>query len=216
MADIKNELIKINNVIVYKTVADAFLELQKFVKGDKSITLTIKPNGGYMSKYRLVEELAKLTRTTPETPTNIKDLLEEAKNPESFKVLAADTAKFSSLETYINGLKNSNFDGDEFIMTKYKVSQNHPYLTQGQFVYGIPNTTTTDPRRSGYFLNLDVTSDDLYKYLLKTAPSYGFIWYGVSKGYWLFDSNVKAKGPSIIESISNNVSSTISDFFDFI
>lgn len=216
MADIKNELIKINNVIVYKTVADAFLELQKFVKKDKSITLTIKPNGGYMSKYRLVEELAKLTRTTPETPTNIKDLLEEAKNPESFKVLAADTAKFSSLETYINGLKNSNFNGDEFIMTKYKVSQNHPYLTQGQFVYGIPNTTTTDPRRSGYFLNLDVTSDDLYKYLLKTAPSYGFIWYGVSKGYWLFDSNVKAKGPSIIESISNNVSSTISDFFDFI
>ena len=212
MADLKDKLVKVNDVILSKEVADAFASLQTFVSSKKSETLTIKPNGGYMSKYRLVEELAKLVKVGPNTPPAIKALIDKARVPEDFVTLARNSADFTSLQTYLDGLTKADFTGTPETYVKYNVLGNHPYIAGGT-LYGVPNKTTLDPRRTGNFIMIDVKSDSMFLFLKENAPDYGFVWYGIHKNYWIYQGqSVK----DIAVQIKNNITEAIKGAVNFL
>jgi hypothetical protein len=213
MADLKDKLVKVNDVILSKEVADAFASLQTFVSSKKSETLTIKPNGGYMSKYRLVEELAKLVKVGPNTPPAIKALIDKARVPEDFVTLARNSADFASLQGYLDGLTKADFTGTPETYVKYKVLRDkHPYIADGE-LYGVPNKTTVDPRRTGNFIMIDVKSDSMFLFLKENAPDYGFVWYGIDKSYWVYQGqSVK----DIAVQIKNNITEAIKGAVNFL
>lgn len=202
--DLKGQLVKLNEVILTKEVNDAFLNLQKFVLEKQKQTINLKVNGGYMSKYRLVEELCKIVRIDSSTPDNIKVLIDKAKSPEDFVLLCNDTTNFTALENYLNSLKTQNFNSTPNTFKEFKTTDAHTYFKPNIKLYGVPNRTTSDPRRSGNFIVLDNISTELFNFLVSNAPSYGFIWYGIDKSYWLYDPKA-AQGDSIksLLSVSN-------------
>lgn len=185
--DLKGQLVKLNDVILSKQVNDAFLNLQKFVLEKQQQTIQLKTNGGYMSKYRLVEELCKIVRVDSSTPDNIKVLIDKAKSPEDFNLLCNDATNFTALENYLNSLKNQNYSSTPNTFKEFKTTDKHTYLKPDVKLYGVPNKTTLDPRRSGNFIIIDNISTELFNFLVSNAPDYGFVWYGIDKSYWLYD-----------------------------
>lgn len=215
MADLKGKLIKVNDVILSKEISDAFTSLQSFVSSKKNETLTIKPNGGYMSKYRLVEELAKLVKVSPNTPPAMKALIDKARVPEDFITLAKNSADFDSLQKYLDGLTKADFTGTPETYVKYNVlGDKHPYIVDGE-LYGVPNKTTVDPRRTGNFIMIDVKSDSMFLFLKQNAPDYGFVWYGIHKSYWVYQGqSVKDKAVQIKNSITTAIDGAVNFLTD--
>jgi hypothetical protein len=213
MANLKGKLIKVNDIILSKEVSDAFTSLQGFITSKKNETLTIKPNGGYMSKYRLVEELAKLVKVGPNTPPAMRALIDKARTPEDFLVLAADKATFDQLEAYLNGLGSKDFSSNPETYREYTVQDSHPYIVKDTKLYGVPNKTTVDPRRTGNFIVIDVKSDSMFLFLKQNAPDYGFVWYGINKNYWVYQGqSVKDKAVQI----KNNITAAINGAVNFL
>lgn len=214
MADLKGKLIKVNDVILNKEVSDAFTSLQSFVSSKKNETLTIQPNGGYMSSYRLVEELAKVVKVGANTPPGMKTLIDKARNPEEFLTLAKNEAEFTSLEQYLNGLTKTDFASTPEAFVKYTVKAAHPYISGGD-LYGVPNKTTVDPRRTGNFIMIDVKSDSMFLFLKANAPDYGFVWYGIHKNYWIYQGqSVKDKAVQIKNSITKAIEGAVNFLTD--
>lgn len=215
MADLKGSLVKVNDVILTKDVSEAFKSLQSFVSTKKGETINIKTNGGYISKYRLVEELCKIVNLGSGTPQEIKTLIQKARTPEDFLVLAADKATFDQLEAYLNGLGPKDFSSNPETYREYIVQDKHPYIVKDTKLYGVPNKTNLDPRRSGNFIMIDVKSDSMFLFLKENAPDYGFVWYGIDKSYWVYQGqSIKDKAVQIKNSISSAINGAVNFLTD--
>lgn len=199
--DLKGQLVKLNDVILSKEVNDAFVNLQRFVSEKQRQTITPRVNGGYMSKYRLVEELCKIVRVDSNTPNDMRVLIDRAKSPEDFLILCGEQANFTALENYLNSLKTQNFNSTPNTFREFVTTNAHTYITANTKLYGVPNKTTADPRRSGKFIIIDNISPELFNFLLSNAPNYGFVWYGIDKSYWLYD--LKAAQSKSVRSLTS-------------
>lgn len=188
--DLRGQLVKLNDVILPKAVNDAFISLQAFISEKQRQTITLKTNGGYMSKYRLVEELCKIVRVDSNTPNDMRVLIDRAKNPEDFVLLCQDTTNFNALENYLNSLKTQNFNSTPNTFREFRTTNAHTYMRVNTKLYGVPNKTIADPRRSGNLIIIDNMSNELFNFLISNAPNYGFIWYGIDKSYWLYNPKV--------------------------
>ena len=174
------ELVSVNGVSIAKDVKTALDKFNvKIAQLQVGTQLTIKQNGGYMSKYDVVQELLNYVDQNLIQDKTKKDLVIKAKqSKEEFLKIASDTTQFDSLESILNGLDRNYYKaGGPNVMIKVQPDQNHKHISSGT-LYGIPNTTTVDPRRTGKVVVFTEVGNDLYTKMLKEGPAYGFIWYG--------------------------------------
>lgn len=209
MNNTEANLVTLNNVIIDSMTADAFTSFQSFIYTKKQQMVNLKPNGGYMSRYRLIEELCNLVILTPEIPTLISQLILRAKTTEGFNNIASDTASLDQLESFLNSLNATNFKVSPNAFIERKTTNKHPYFGVNTSLYGMPNKTTLDPRRSGKVVILDIKSDDIFLFMVEHGPDFGFVWYGLDKGYWLYDSEMIKNAQKVKTKIKDTMSKGI-------
>jgi hypothetical protein len=191
--DIKKQLVSVSGVQVQAVVAAAFTSLQQNVQANKSgQTISIKSNGGYMSSYDVLRELVEKVDVDVVTNAKLKQQILKARESYESFVSVATGANAKLFEQNINSLEKKHFlsSGEPYAYAEEVIGNDHLFLQEGTKIYGIPNKTTLDPRRTGIFIALNPISIDLYLYLKQIAPNYGFIWYGMSTTYWLYVGNV--------------------------
>ena len=123
---------------------------------------------------------------------SIKTLIEKAKQSrEQFVLIARDTSNYEKLKNALNELDKNYYtqagEPDTFLEA---IATNNPHIVDGTTLYGIPNKTQQDPRRTGKIIELNDISYSVYNKLLLEAPSFGFVWYGPKKyTVWLYVGN---------------------------
>jgi hypothetical protein len=187
------ELVEQNGVTLPPNLLEAFGKLSDKVFTEKNVRITIrtKPAGGYISTYRLVEDLAKSVILDDRvTSSDVSDLIRKAQDPAEFITICNNQEQFTQLQNALESLDKRQFNvvypESIWQFRKFRVKSTHPYLQGGQILYGIPNKPSVDPRRSGQVIWLDKISGDVYAYLREISHEYGFYWYGLDPTFWYY------------------------------
>lgn len=187
------ELVEQNGVTLRPDLLQAFEKLSNKVFTEKNVRITIrtKPAGGYISSYRLVEDLAKAVIIDDRIVDSASsDLIRKAQDPAEFITICSNQQTFAQLENTLQSLDKSQYNivypDSIWQFRKFRVKETHPFLQGGQILHGIPNKPSLDPRRSGQVIWLDKISGDIFSYLREVSHEYGFYWYGLDPTFWYY------------------------------
>jgi len=187
MADLKNTLTQVGEVVIDLTVKDNFDRMMIALKKDGNPTFDLESS--YMSKYDIVDKLR--TRVNKEVvlalsgsaPTTAALLDPNNKLSEIAKV----EANFDILEIYINGLPTASFDPPlaPLIDTDTDTVKIVPILPY----------PAVDPRRTGNIVNPKpgTITGAVQTWLLNNSILYGFVLYGTHSLYYLGKDNIKTQ-----------------------
>jgi hypothetical protein len=187
----QTELVQAGGILLPTDVNEAYKSLLAFVYSRKGENL--KAVSGFISKYRLVESLCNIVKIDNTMDISTQQLFKQAQNPEEFNKIAQNREAFIKLEAAINNQPSTQFTTTNQAFYSYKTTSIHPYYTRGTTLFSIPNYPSTDPRRSGKLIVFTELSDELFVFLLLNAASYGFVWYGIDKSYWIYEGDVVIK-----------------------
>ena len=185
MADLKNTLTQVGEVVIDLTVKDNFDRMMIALKKDINSTLDLESS--YMSKYDIIDELR--TRVNKEVVLALSGsapvtaaLLDPA-NP--LAEIAKVEANYNTLEEYINGLPTASFDPPLGPLIE----------TSGSAVMIVPTLPypAVDPRRTGNIVSpkLGTITGGVQTWLLNNSILYGFVLYGTHSLYYLGKDNIK-------------------------
>lgn len=187
------ELINVNGVTIDKEVKTALDSFNvKIAQLQFGAQLTLKQNGGYMSAYDVAQELVNCVDLAGILDKSKKDLVAKAKqSKDEFLKIASDQSQFNTLENILNNVNRSYYSkGGQYAMLSIQPDSMHKHISSGT-LYGIPNQTTLDPRRTGKIVVFDNLDNDLYSKMIYEAPKYGFVWYGPKdRNVWMYLGNV--------------------------
>lgn len=186
-----SELVTVDGIQITTTVNEAFRKLaDRISQVEFGTQITIKQGGSYMSEYDVVEELVGYVDANLIEDRSVKGLIEKAKqSKEEFMIIASDVSSYEKLKNALNELDKNYYtqSGEPDIFTEVVAESNNPHIVSGTTLYGIPNTTQKDPRRTGKIIVLNDISYSVYNKMLAEAPAYGFVWYGPKKyNIWLY------------------------------
>lgn len=183
MADLKNTLTQVGEVIIDSTVKDNFDRMMIALKKDVNTTLDLESS--YMSKYDIIDKLR--IRVNKEVVSALSGsstaMLLDPTRPLS--EIAKVEADYNTLETYINGLSAESFEPPLAPLVET--------ATPGVNIVPTLPYPAVDPRRTGNIVNPKpgTITDVVQKWLLNNGILYGFVLYGTHSLYYLGKDNIK-------------------------
>ena len=199
--DLRNQIVDVGGVLMTQATSDAFRNLAAFVFERKGANLLIKT--GFISRYKLVEDLCKLIRVDETIPPTLQKAIQLVAKPNDLDIFLRAPGNVDALEAALQNLKVNQFNGINKAFRKYNTTVAHPFLQNNVTIYGAPNYPNQDPRRSGKMLIFNELSDDIFTFLLYNAADYGFAWYGIDKTYWTYEGDsLKQKANAIRTSLN--------------
>jgi hypothetical protein len=182
---LQTEIIQAGGILLPSYINEDYKSLLAFIYSRKGENL--KAVSGFLSKYRLAESLCNIVKVDDTMDITTQQLFKQAQNPEDFIKIAQNKAAFTQLEAALNNQPSTKFTTTNQAFYSYKTTSIHPYYNKGTTLYSIPHFLSVDPRRTGRLIVFTELSDELFVFMLLNAASFGFVWYGIDKNYWMYE-----------------------------